>query len=342
MAWLLVLIMPSRHFSLFFLLSLFVAIVATPVNLFSSSYSTTAESLLKDSQELIEKDEFRSAIATLNKAMGILKETSRSHPLRMEVEKQLRIAKGRSIVAKYSRRSFKPVTDPSGFLPLVDEPKDFSVSQVFGRVIAKNTWTEREMLSLNQPIGIGRRLTVLPNAGIEITGYKEPFMFRSLDASSFEFTGANTLSLNSGSYLFHHSHKNSSLTIKSPLSECVFKSDDPFVFMAGVTTNGGLKVIALLGEMTCVMKSEQETLIPGQLCFALPEGFSRNMSVELSTLIVTSKLITSFRRPPSFMKKLNQQAMLQALRTKQRYRTVVGDVKGNRDFEIKVIEDSNP
>ena len=34
-----------------------------------------------------------------------------------------------------------------------------------------------------------------------------------------------------------------------------------------------------------------------------------------------------------------EQAMMQALRTKQRFRTVVGDVKGTRDFEIKVIEE---
>ena len=63
------------------------------------------------------------------------------------------------------------------------------------------------------------------------------------------------------------------------------------------------------------------------------------MNIELSTLIVTSRLITGFHQIPSFMKKLNQQAMVQALRTKQRFRTVVGDVKGTRDFEIKVIEE---
>jgi len=63
------------------------------------------------------------------------------------------------------------------------------------------------------------------------------------------------------------------------------------------------------------------------------------MSVELSTLMVTSKLLTGFEKPLPFMKRINQQAMMQALRTKQRFRTVVGDVKGTRDFEIKVIEE---
>ena len=333
--------MPSNQiFFQYFLICLWLALVPfASVFSQSTSFHSTALELIKLSEKQIEREDFGEAIATLNKAMGILKETSRNHPLRIQVEKQLRIAKGRSIVAKYTRSKLKPVMDPSGFLPLEDEPKDFSVSQFFGRIISKNTWTERDQLSDNDPIGIGRRLTVLPKGGIEVIGYKEPIMFRSLDASSFELAGPNFIHLNSGSYLFHQTRRNGSIQLKSPLTECELSSEGPFVFMTGVTTNGGLKIIGLLGEITCMMESETERLIPGQLCFALQEGFSRTMSVELSTLIVTSELITAFPRPPSFMKKLNQQAMLQALRTKQRFRTVVGDVKGTRDFEIKVIEE---
>lgn len=333
--------MPSKQiFFQYFLICLWLALVPfASVFSQSTSFHSTALELLKLSEKQIEREDFRAAIATLNKAMGILKETSRNQPLRIQVEKQLRIAKGRSIVAKYTRSKLQPVADPSGFLPLEDEPKDFSVSQVFGRIISKNTWTERDQLSDNDPIGIGRRLTVLPKGGIEVIGYKEPIMFRSLNASSFELARPNFIHLNSGSYLFHQTRRKGSIQLKSPLTECELSSKDPFVFMAGVTTNGGLKIIGLLGDITCMMESETNRLIPGQLCFALQEGFSRTMSVELSTLIVTSELITAFPRPPSFMKKLNQQAMLQALRTKQRFRTVVGDVKGTRDFEIKVIEE---
>ena len=79
--------------------------------------------------------------------------------------------------------------------------------------------------------------------------------------------------------------------------------------------------------------------MPGELTFALPEGFSRKMNVELSTLMVTANLITAFGEPPSYMKKLRQQAMLQAMRTNKRFRTVVGDVKGNENFELKVLRE---
>ena len=134
----LALIMPFRS-SFFSRLLIFLGLFFHPtVTSFSQtgSYNSVAEELLEKSKNHIENEDFRSAIAT-NQAMGILKETSRNHPLRIQVEKQLRIAKGRSIVAKYSRNKFKPVADPSGFLPLEDEPKDFSVSQVFGELSPK-------------------------------------------------------------------------------------------------------------------------------------------------------------------------------------------------------------
>ena len=65
------------------------------------------------------------------------------------------------------------------------------------------------------------------------------------------------------------------------------------------------------------------------------------MNVELSTLIVTSNLLTDFEDPPAFLKKLRQQAMMQALRTKKRFRTVVGDVKGADNFELKVLKENS-
>ena len=42
------------------------------------------------------------------------------------------------------------------------------------------------------------------------------------------------------------------------------------------------------------------------------------------------------------MNKLKQQAMMQALRTRKRYRTVVGDSRNGTDFEVKVLESSKP
>ena len=120
---------------------------------------------------------------------------------------------------------------------------------------------------------------------------------------------------------------------------CIRDRDDPFAFMAGVTTNGGLKIICLLGEIKLRTVGKNIELLPGELSFALSDGFSRKMNVELSTLLVTSNLLTGFNQPPVFLKKLRQQAMLQALRTRKRFRTVVGDVKGTDNFELRVLKE---
>ena len=45
---------------------------------------------------------------------------------------------------------------------------------------------------------------------------------------------------------------------------------------------------------------------------------------------------------PFFHSKLKQQATLQALRTKKKFRTVVGDVKGRENFELKILQDNSP
>jgi hypothetical protein len=110
--------------------------------------------------------------------------------------------------------------------------------------------------------------------------------------------------------------------------------------MIGITTNGGLKMISLLGEVE--LRRTGENLLklrPGQLVFVLPKGYSRKMYIELSTLIATANLLTIFEEPPLYYKRLKTEALVQALRTKRRFRTVVGDVKGRDSFEMKVLQE---
>ena len=153
---------------------------------------------------------------------------------------------------------------------------------------------------------------------------------RAVQAASFDLKGLNEVDLHSGSYVLHDMGEDSKVFVRSPLSEMRIRSDDSFAIMVGITTNGGMKVICLLGKISIKTKNFSETLLPGELTFALPEGFSRKMNVELSTLMVTANLLPHLRiRPPR--EKLRQQAMLQAMRTNKRFRTVVGDAKGNEN-----------
>ena len=324
---------PHRFFCLFCLLGLLVI----------SLYSNTAndpQSLLDEGIRLAENEQFPEALKLLNRAMGMLRQAPSNNPLRVEVEKQVRLTKGRFLVTRYRGGRLAELPKTMQLMPLSKEPGDFLVSQAFGSVLAREIWERRDQLRTNQTIGLGRRITVLPNGGVELNSRNASGLsVRAVQAASFDLTGLNEIDLHSGSYILHVMGKDPKAVVRSPLSEARIRSDDSFAIMVGITTNGGMKVICLLGKISIRSKDFSEILMPGELTFALPEGFSRKMNVELSTLMVTANLITAFGEPPSYMKKLRQQAMLQAMRTNKRFRTVVGDVKGNENFELKVLRE---
>lgn len=307
----------------------------------SNSAYLAIEDLLVQGQELADNNQFSDALKVLNRAMGTLKQAPRSHPLRVETEKLIKIVKGRSLVARYRGSKVKTYSDPNALRPLDDETREFIINQLFGKVLARKVWEARDELNPGEALGLGRRVTVLPNGGIELTAStKSGVSIRSVQAASFDILGSTSFALHSGSYVMHSLGEDNDLVIKSPLVDLRISSTEPFALMVGVTTNGGMKVICLLGEIKLNKEGQGISLVPGELSFALPDGFSRKMNVELSTLLVTSNLLTDFQQPPVFLKKLRQQAMMQALRTRKRFRTVVGDVKGNDNFELKVLEEN--
>ena len=297
--------------------------------------------LLEQGKLATEQGDFTHAINSFNQAMGYLRQASRSHPLLEEVQKQIRITKGRSLVQRYNNRRGLQSIEKNVLLSLREETEEVIVNQCFGSVLAREVWHPRELNRKGELFGLGRRITVLPSAGVDVSiqnGFK--FCLRSVEAASFALLENNVIDLHSGSFSLASLENNTRCTIRSPLSEFVLESDDPFAIMLAVTTNGGLKVISLLGEIELKQKQKPSTsLRPGQLIFSLPDSFSRKMIVELSTLMVTSKLMTGFDEPPVFLKKLKQQALIQALRTKKRFKTVVGDAKTNSDFQIQVLEE---
>jgi len=182
----------------------------------------------------------------------------------------------------------------------------------------------------------------MPRAGIELEETRSRvFSLRTVQAASFTLATPSQIHLHSGSYAIGTQTAATPLRLSSTLTDLTLSSVQPYALMAGVTTNGGMKVICLLGKISLSIDGQSETLLPGELVFALPDGFSRKMNIELSTLIVTSNLLTDFPDPPAYHSKLRQQAMLQAMRTKKKFRTVVGDVKGRENFELKILEEGN-
>lgn len=302
------------------------------------------ERLLEAGRAEAEKGDFTKALGYFNKAMGYLKQASPKHPLNEVVRKEIRVTKGRSLVARYRNRSGLRLVAKDELLPLDQEPREVLVRQRFGTVLAREVWQPKKIAQIGEYIGFGRRLTVLPEGGVDLyLGDESEFSLRSVDAASLALPEDKVFDLHSGSFVISSTSKLNTCSVRSPLSSLKVRCEDPFAIMIGITTNGGLKVISLFGE--CVLEQEgvpSTSLRPGELVFALPEGFSRKMSVELSTLMVTSKLMTGFEAPPVYHKKLRQQALIQALRTKKRYKAVVGDAKNTKDFEIQVLNPERP
>lgn len=297
----------------------------------------TVEEIFQRGIKLEKEKEYIGALWELNKAMGMVKRNY-NHPLREKIEEAIRVTKGKMVVARYAARRRGPQNLGDDLQPVENEPADFIIKQVFGTALARKVWDERDKLEVGEYFGIGRTITILPQGGIELEeNQNQSFSLRCVEAASFGLPAENQILLHSGSYCIHTLHGSTSLNISSTFVDLEIKSDDPFAFMIGVTTNGGMKVIGLLGKISLAMNGKKEQVLPGQLVFCLPEEFSRKMDVELHTLMITSKLLNSFKQPVFFHKKLGQQALLQGLRTQNRYRTTVGDVRGNKNFEVNVF-----
>jgi len=297
----------------------------------------------QEAKSLAEEREYSQSLKYLNRALGYLRQSPSSDPMRIAVEKEIRVVKGKFLVARYQERM--KLNNPNNKnlpLPLVQEPSDIIIQEYFGKILAREIWQSLEVDDSTEHFGFGRRLTVLPKSGISLSIQSDSVRMRTVDAASFIINKTGSIDLHTGSYCFYVEDGSKSLLLNSPLASVEVSSGSSFACMIGVTTNGGLKVINLLGKADLKRGDGSLELLPGQLVFSLPDGFSRTMDVELSTLMVTSNLLTGFQSTPLFFKKLRQQAMLQALRTTKRFRTVVGDVKGRESFQMKVLEENRP
>ena len=63
----------------------------------------SVEEIYQNGMQLFADEKYDGALFELNKAMGMLKHKY-SHPLRSEVEKQIRITQGKIVVSRYARK----------------------------------------------------------------------------------------------------------------------------------------------------------------------------------------------------------------------------------------------
>jgi hypothetical protein len=301
--------------------------------------------MLSEGEALADQGKFAAAVSVLNRARTLLDQSEKPNELlRNKLEQALRITKGRAIVARYNIQPIPPVEIPSpasSLRPKSEEPKELQVKQVFGAVLLRGIFQPRSLTKSGETFAFGRRVTVSSKSGVDLDlPGKADFNLRAVDAGSFTLPTPGVLDAHSGAYLLRANEDDGKIRVEAPFAEVEVSGDDPFAVMIGITTNGGLKMIGLLGEVELRRSGQKlQKLRPGQLVFVLPKGYSRKMYVELSTLIATADLLTAFEEPPPYYKRLKTEALVQALRTKRRFRTVVGDVKGTNSFEMKVLRE---
>ena len=186
-----------------------------------------AESFLQKGVNLTEKGDYEDAVKILNRAMGLLREFPSRHPLRLKIEKQLRITKGKSIVSRYENRSSR--SKSSELLPLDKESNDFSVTQIFGKVSCRKVWLSRENLEFNHPVGLEKNHR-FPNSGIEIVSNPDKGkIVRSLNASTFDLVGQKEISLHAGSLLLGVYRDYQQIQVDAPQTGIVLSSDSPLL-----------------------------------------------------------------------------------------------------------------
>ncbi len=261
----------------------------------------------------------------------------------VDFQAKIRQTKAKSLVYHFKSHQDATSVDKTNLLPATLETKDFSVLQSYGVVSLNRIWTDSKIDNLRKFFGMGRKITVFPKSGIEfIPNGDQKLISRVVGPAGFLQSDSSKIEAYSGIYLFSAKERSANLIIEYPLGELTIEASVPIAFILEITTNGGCKIIGLLGELNFYMADKTSvTVAPGELVFAMDDDFSRKMNVELSTLMATSSLFTDFEEPPELFKKMRQQALIQALRTKRHYRALVGDAKTLEDFEVQVLEEED-
>ena len=180
---------------------------------------------------------------------------------------------------------------------------------------------------------IGQTISVRPRSGLETlcSGYQFRFgadtKFVSID---------DGLELSEGSIMVRSRKINNSFKISGPEAEV--RLNGAGCFLVEVETNGGLKVVTVLGRLDAVDLSSQEAfeVLPGELVFIMPggRGFGEKVNVNLQKLIASSYLLSGFPNNSSFDSSLKSVALAQSESIGVTYRAEVGDAKSSDSFEV--------
>ncbi len=176
-------------------------------------------------------------------------------------------------------------------------------------------------------------ISVRPRSGLETlcSGY------------NFRF-GADTrflileegVELSEGSMMVRSRKINNSFKIAGPEAEV--RLNGAGCFLVEVETNGGIKIVTILGRLDALDLKSNETfeVLPGELVFIMPggRGFGEKVNINLNSLIDSSYLLSGFPNNASFSSSLTSVALAQSESIGVTYGAEVGDAKSADSFEV--------
>ncbi len=297
----------------------------------------TATIHVRRAVRLYQEERYEEAVVAVEAALAELPDAPAANADRREkLLSMMRLAKAKALVAGY-RDQLDEVKDEAMRRKVIE---GLVVTQVYGTVWQGENG-ERRKTSTGGNVSVGSTFYVRKESGLEMIS-EDGGKIRSVESSVFSFMGDRSIRLNEGSILIHLTKDAQAFRVDGPLVGVNLRSDKASTALLSVTTSGGLKIISNERDLLAGLSNEvQIKLRPGELAFALPEpqGFSRKMDVELSTILMTADLLTGFEEPVPFSRSLRLAAAMQARRIKGRFRAVVGDVRTDDKFQVKVIDE---
>ena len=163
---------------------------------------------------------------------------------------------------------------------------------------------------------------------IELIGPGKTLRFG--ENTNFTLQADGALRLYEGSVLIYSRRPETQIRVEGPMSAAMVSGEG--AVMLEVTTNGGFKVVGLLGamrlaEVNWTTDGEPGGLSPGELIFMKPlgNGFGDKLNVRLSRICATSRLINGYGNPTRLRNDLQAAVEGQNRRIGRSFGKVVGD-----------------
>ena len=199
----------------------------------------------------------------------------------------------------------------------------------------------KELLKRASYLPRNQLISVRPRSGLETLA--AGFQFRFGSETRFELE-ENAMRLHAGSIMIQSRNIQNITNLIGP--EASVRLSGSGCCMLEVETNGGFKVIGILGRFRMEIPSagKSQDLMPGELLFVMPgdRGFGDKVYVNVGKIIETSYLISGFSNAASFRQSLATISAAQENSIGKTFAAEVGDAKAPDRFEVlpKVVSNA--